>query len=227
MERKAPRIAETVIAESVRLREADIGRRCEILDESRVEYSTLGDYSYLGRFCEVSDAAIGKFTAIASSVRIGAPNHPMERPSQHRFTYCPEYYEAGATRDRGFFADRRAARVTIGNDVWIGHGAIVLPGVNVGDGAVIAAGAVVSRDVAPYTITGGVPAHTIRERFSREIAESLAGIRWWDWPDELIFSRLKNFQESDIQDFCEAFDPQFERAGRDFENRHGADTALP
>ena len=110
---KRPKIAETIVHETVRLREAAIGRRCEILRNTRIEYAALGDYSYLGENCEVADAVIGKFTAIANSVRIGAPNHPMERASQHRFTYCPEYYEASATRDHHFFADRRDARVEI------------------------------------------------------------------------------------------------------------------
>ena len=145
-----------------RRRSAGAARCC---NNTRVEYASLGDYSYLGENCDVADAAIGKFTAIANSVRIGAPNHPMGRPSQHRFTYCPEYYDATATRDRDFFAERRGDRVIVGNDVWIGHAAILLPGVTVGDGAVIAAGAVVSRDVPPYTIVGGVPARAIRQRF--------------------------------------------------------------
>jgi phosphonate metabolism protein (transferase hexapeptide repeat family) len=201
-----PKIAETIIHATVRLREATIGRRCEVLANTRVQYSSLGDYSYLGENCDVADAAIGKFTAIANQVRIGAPNHPMDRPSQHRFTYCPEYYEASATRDHNFFADRRDARVTIGNDCWIGHGAIILPGVTVGDGAVIAAGAVVSRSVAPYSVVGGVPARPIRQRFSDAIAESLRRIAWWDWPDELLFARLSDFQSDSIEAFCERYD---------------------
>jgi phosphonate metabolism protein (transferase hexapeptide repeat family) len=204
---RRPKIGETMIDPTVRLREAEIGRRCEILADTRVEYSSLGDYSYLGEHCDVADAVIGKFTAIANAVRIGAPNHPMERPSQHRFTYCPEYYEATATRDRDFFADRRAARVTIGNDCWIGHGAIILPSVTVGDGAVIAAGAVVSRNVAPYIIVGGVPARPIRRRFSEAVAERLRRIAWWDWPDELIFARLADFRSEQIEAFCERYDP--------------------
>src|SRR6266480_6311003 len=118
MENQAtPKIAQTIIHETVRLRAADIGRRCEVLPNTRIEYSCLGDYSYLGENCEVADAAIGKFTAIANSVRIGAPNHPTDRPSQHRFTYCPEYYTADAQRDHAFFRQRRADRVAIGNDV--------------------------------------------------------------------------------------------------------------
>jgi len=207
MDAHRPKIAETIIHETVRLREAQIGRRCEVLANTRIEYASLGDYSYLGENCEVADAVIGKFTAIANSVRIGAPNHPMGRPSQHRFTYVPEYYEPTAARDRDFFADRRGDRVVVGNDVWIGHAAILLPGVSVGDGAVIGAGAVVSRDIEPYTIVGGVPARPIRKRFDDKVVDSLRRIAWWDWPDELIFGRLEDFRSEAIAEFCRRYDP--------------------
>jgi phosphonate metabolism protein (transferase hexapeptide repeat family) len=202
-----PKIAETVIHETVRLREAQIGRRCEVLRNSIVEYASLGDYSYLGENCDIAGAVIGKFTAIANSVRIGAPNHPMDRPTQHRFTYVPEYYEASATRDHDFFAARRADKVMVGNDCWIGHAAILLPGVTVGDGAVIAAGAVVSRDVPPYTVVGGVPARAIRKRFPDSVAAKLQRIAWWNWPDQVIFERLADFRSEQIEAFCERYDP--------------------
>ncbi|GES48257.1 hypothetical protein Rhsp01_04500 [Rhizobium sp. NBRC 114257] len=121
----------------------------------------------------------------------------------HRFTYCPEYYAAGAVRDHAFFDRRKEDRAVIGNDVWIGHGVIVLPGVKAGNGAVLAAGAVVSKDVQPYTVVGGIPAKFIRERFTRTIAERLTSIAWWDWPFETIMERLADFQSSDIEAFCE------------------------
>jgi len=198
-----PRIAETVIHPSVKLREARIGRCCEVLERSALEYASLGDFSYLGHDCQVADATIGKFCAIAAQVRIGPPNHPMDRPSLHRFTYVPEYYDATKQRDAGFFADRRAARVTIGNDVWIGHGVTVLAGVSVGDGAVLAAGAVVAKDVAPYAIVGGVPARAIRDRFPPAIAARLQALAWWDWPFEVVMERLADFQSGDVARFCE------------------------
>ena len=201
-----PKLAETFIAPSATLREVETGRCCEILDDTSVEYASLGDYSYLGQRCMVADAAIGKFCAIAAGVRIGAPNHPMDRPSLHRFTYCPEYYSADAERDRGFFRDRRTERVTIGHDVWIGHGVIVLPGVTVGNGAVLAAGAVVTREVAPYAIVGGVPARAIRSRFPTSVVARLQRIAWWDWPFDVILERLADFQSSDIEAFCARWD---------------------
>lgn len=202
-----PKLAKTFIEDSATLREAKVGRCCEILAHSHLEYATLGDYSYLGPYCTVADTDIGKFTAIAANVRLGAPNHPLDRPSQHRFTYCGEYYSASAERDHAFFAARRADKVFIGNDVWIGHGVTVLPGVTVGDGAVLAAGAVVTRSVAPYTIVGGVPARIIKQRFPREIAACLARIAWWNWPMSDIMAHLNDFQSSDIAAFCQRWDP--------------------
>jgi len=200
---QAAKLQHTVIDASVRMRDTRIGAQCEILAHSYLEYSEVGDFSYLGEHCCIADAHIGRFTAMANYVRIGAPNHPMDRPAQHRFTYCPEYYDAQAQRDSGFFAQRRADRVIIGNDVWIGHGVIVLPGVRVGDGAVLAAGAVVTRDVAPYTLVGGVPARVIRPRFAPEIAAQLQAIAWWNWPLEKLMAHLADFQSPDIAAFCQ------------------------
>jgi len=199
---KRPKLAETVIEPTVKLREVTVGRCCEILGDTAIEYTELGDYSYLGPGCMVADASIGKFCAIAAQVRIGAPNHPLDRPSQHRFTYCPEYYTEHALRIHAFFRQRRDDRVVIGNDVWIGHAVIVMPGAKVGDGAVLAAGAVVTRDVAPYTIVGGVPARQIRERFNRTIAAQLSQVAWWNWPTETIWQRLPEFQSGDVEAFC-------------------------
>ena len=199
------KLAETFIDDSVRMRECRVGQQCEILAQSVLEYASLGDFSYVGEYCTIADAQIGRFVAIANHVRIGAPNHPMQRATQHRITYCPEYYSAQATRDHDFFAQRREDKVVIGHDVWIGHGVIVLPGVSVGNGAVLAAGAVVTKNVAPYSIVGGVPAKTLKARFPQQIAHDLQEIAWWDWPLETLIDRLADFQQDDIARFCEKY----------------------
>lgn len=98
---------------------------------------------------------------------------------------------------------RKIPPIFIGNDVWIGYNVLILPGVTIHDGAVCAAGAVVTHDVPPYTIVGGVPAKPIRRRFSDEMIEKLLKIRWWDWPEEKIKENLEYFYQP--EEFVERF----------------------
>ncbi len=187
----------------VRLRETTVGRFVELGDHVHVEYATIGDWSYVMQRSAVADADIGRFTAIAADCRIGPPNHPLDRATIHRLSYTPEYYFPAEIRDHAFFADRRAARTRIGNDVWIGHGVTVLAGVTVGDGAVIAAGAVVAKDVAPYTIVGGVPAKEIRRRMAPDLAERMARLAWWDWSHDRLEQAVSDFRDLSIEAFLE------------------------
>ena len=95
--------------------------------------------------------------------------------------------------------------MVIGHDVWIGHGAVVLPGVSVGSGSVVAAGAVVTKDVADYTLVGGVPAKPIKCRFPKDVAQGLKRIAWWDWPHDKIRLALKDFRNMSVQAFVEKY----------------------
>lgn len=219
-----PKIAETVIADTVKLREVEIGTCCEVGPFSDVSYTSLGDYSYIGEYSMIADAEIGKYCALAAFVRIGAPNHPLDRPTIHRLTYTPEYYDGTQERDHAFFERRRTDRVIIGHDVWIGHGVTVLPGVTVGHGAVLAAGAVVTRDVEPYTIVGGVPARLLKRRQPVDIAERLIRIAWWDWPFGTIMDRLPDFRSTDLSAFCDRYDRPAP-GDRSSPIRHESDTA--
>lgn len=89
--------------------------------------------------------------------------------------------------------------VNIGNDVWIGRRCLIMAGVTIGDGAVIAAGAVVNKDVAPYSIVGGVPIKVLRQRFPERIVEKLRKLKWWDWSDEVIVERRDMFATADFE----------------------------
>lgn len=185
--------------------DCQLGAYVEVWENCALLESTLGDYSYLSPGCDVAYADIGKFVSVASQVRIGPTNHPMWRATQHHFTYRSEKYGFGPD-DEWVFQWRRKQRCRIGNDVWIGHGAIILPGVSVGDGAVIAAGAVVTKDVNAYCIVGGVPATPIRNRFPEDIRDRLVRLAWWDWPHERIGAAIDDFRCLRIEDFLHTYE---------------------
>jgi phosphonate metabolism protein (transferase hexapeptide repeat family) len=201
-----PKITRTpVIHTTAQIRDAKIGNYVEIHEYVNVRDSTVGDYSYLQEYVGLLNTDLGRFCAVAAMTRMGAPNHPYTRVTQHRLTYTPEYYWPEKQRDAAFFADRGVDRVVVGNDVWFGHGATVLPGVTIGDGAVIAAGAVVTKDVAPYTIVGGVPARQIKRRFDQRSADRLQKLAWWNWDDDRIAGAVDDFRALPVEAFLEKY----------------------
>lgn len=129
---------------------------------------------------------IGKFTTIAPGVMFIMPggNHPMIGPSTYPFTMFGGTW-AETTMDT-FLGIEQPGDTVIGHDVWLGRNATIMPGVAVGDGAIIGAHSVVTRDVAPYEIVAGNPARVIRQRFTDDEIELLLAVRWWDWPVEMI-----------------------------------------
>lgn len=193
-----PRIHSTAQLKGSKLgRYADIGERV-ILRDVRV-----GDFTYFERNGEGIYADIGKFCSIAANVRINALEHPMERLTTHKVSYRPNEYFRYLGVDADFRAKRQEKRVTIGHDVWIGHGAVIMPGVNVGHGAVIGANAVVTKDVAAYHVVGGVPARVIRKRFDDKIIQRLLDVCWWDWPVEKLYEAIPDIQALEIEAFLE------------------------
>lgn len=182
------------------------GAFCEIGRGSRVTHSEIGDYSYCDRYCDIANASVGKFANIASFVRIGATDHPLDRASLHHFMYRSAAYWPDAADDADWFARRRARRVVIGHDTWIGHNAQIKPEVTVGHGAVVASGAVVTRDVPAYAIVAGVPARVIRMRLPEDLAERMIALAWWDWDHARLRMALDDFRKLSVADFLERYE---------------------
>jgi phosphonate metabolism protein (transferase hexapeptide repeat family) len=185
--------------------ESTFGAYCEVGEGSRILHSSFGDYSYCDRLADIANTTVGKFANIAAMTRIGPTDHPMANASLHHFLYRSALYWDDAPDDADFFARRRARRTVIGHDTWIGHGAIVKPDVTVGDGAVIAAGAVVTKDVAPYTIVAGVPAVPLRRRFPPQIAARMQSLAWWDWDHARLRAALPDFRALSAEAFLEKY----------------------
>ncbi len=194
-----------LIHEDCHIERSTFGAFVEIARGTRVAGSEIGDYSYCDRVCDIANAQIGKFANIASFVRIGATDHPLDRASLHHFQYRSQDYWPDAERDDDWFEKRASRKTVIGHDTWIGHNAQIKPDVVVGDGAVVASGAIVTRDVAPYTIVGGVTASPIRERLPRHLAERMIALAWWDWDHDQLRKSLRDFRTLKAEAFLEKY----------------------
>ncbi len=137
---------------------------------------------------------IGKFCSIACGAKFifNSANHTLSSVSTYPF---PIFFEEWGLNIKDVAAawDNKGD-IVIGNDVWIGYEAVIMAGVTVGDGAIIGTRAVVTKDVPPYTIVGGVPAKPIRKRFDNETLDELLKIRWWDWTEEKIARNIQAIQ---------------------------------
>lgn len=142
---------------------------------------------------------IGKFCSIACGARFlfNSANHTMKSLSTYPF---PLFFEEWGL-DKRNVADAwdQKGDIVVGNDVWIGYEAVILAGVTIGDGAIIGSRAVVTKDVPPYTVVGGVPAKPIRKRFREEVIAALLEAKWWNWPKERIARSLEAIQTGKIE----------------------------
>jgi phosphonate metabolism protein (transferase hexapeptide repeat family) len=194
-----------LIEPSAKLKDATFGRYCEVGARTVLHEISMGDYSYVEHDAQIAYATIGKFCSIASMTRINPGNHPMQRASQSHFTYRVSTYFPGESDDAAFFDWRRAHHCTLGHDVWIGHGAVVLPGRQLGTGAVVAAGAIVTKDVPAYTIVAGNPARIVRRRFTETVERGLIDLAWWDWDHDRLRQALPDFRGLPVEEFISKY----------------------
>lgn len=146
---------------------------------------------------------IGKFCSIACGAKFlfNSANHTLTSLSTYTFPLFFEEWELEKKNVAKAWDNK--GNIIIGNDVWIGYDAIILSGVTIGDGAIIGSRAVVTKDVPPYTIVGGVPAKAIRKRFDEKIIKSLLNLKWWDLPEERIAANIQRIQRGQISEFTE------------------------
>jgi acetyltransferase-like isoleucine patch superfamily enzyme len=156
-------------------------RNCILIDVS------LGRFSYLNQGTRARLCTIGAFCSIGQNVRLGGFGHHPQHVSTHPSFFSPTPLSGVSFHVVSQFVDY--APVTIGHDVWIGDHALVLDGVTIGTGAIVASGAIVTRDVRPYEIVGGVPARPIRQRLPQDRVSEMLATEWWTWDVE----RLRSF----------------------------------
>lgn len=186
-----------------KFRKSNIGKNVSISPKSKLNPNTsinegtvindsvIKSYSYIGSHCLIQNCEIGRYCSIASNVKIGLGMHPIDN-----FSTSPIFYrkhnplKVKVVSENSDFIEYK--KTIIGNDVWIGSDAIIMGGVNIGTGSIIAAGAIVTKDVKPYEIVGGIPAKFIRFRFNTAQIEKLLNSNWWEMlPGDAL--KFKNF----------------------------------
>lgn len=161
-----------------------------LLDTKGIE-AGIGSYGWQNDYFD-GPAIIGKYTSIGPGVQRICVDHYMEGVSSHPCYFNPSY----GWVDNDF---REKTKISVGNDVWIGSNAIILPGVTeIGNGAVVAAGAVVTKNVPPYAIVAGVPAKVLKMRFSEDLIQRLQECKWWDYPEATLKQMVDLFKEPEI-----------------------------
>lgn len=181
---------------------SEISRKAKINSCVQVCSSSIGDYSYVGRHSRIVHADIGKFCSIAGEVLLGMGTHTLDNLST-----SPIFTEAknGTGHTWVDLTEVKPFRkVMVGNDVWIGTRAMIMGGITIGDGAVIGAGAIVTKDVPPYAVVAGVPARVLRYRFQEDEISMIKTQPWWDMPEDFLRSNLSFFQRPlSIEDISE------------------------
>ena len=181
------------IAFSSRVEYSIVSPKAKVWEHCKLFHSSLGDYSYVGKHSSLVYAEVGKFCSIASNTSIGMGTHTLKKLST-----SPVFTEAKNGTGQKWVMRTEVEpfrKVKVGNDVWIGTHAMVMGGVTIGNGAVVGAGAVVTKDVPPFAIVGGVPAKIIRYRFPKDVVDEVLKHEWWSLPDERLKEYIQLFQK--------------------------------
>jgi len=182
------------IGKGVKLTNSSLGYHSRIAEQASIHFSCIGAYSAIGRYTKITHTSVGKFCAVSWDTTINAVSHPHNNLSISAFPYVPYV---------GNFVDKRkqhVQRVIIQNDVWIGANCVIMPGLTIGNGAIVGAGAVVTHDVPDYAIVAGVPARIIKYRFDDHVIEKLQALKWWDLDPNVIKQHISIWQNEVTSD---------------------------
>lgn len=172
-------------------------RNNKVYKYARLRDVRLGRFSYISRDTQVYSAIIGDFSCIGPDTMIGPGEHPVKGYVTSHPAFYSTLAQAGIT-----FSDRdyvnEIPQTIIGHNVWIGARCVIRAGVTIGDGAVIAAGAVVTKNVEPYTVCGGVPARLIHRRFDAETEQFISQSKWWEWDEKELASNAHLFRDVNL-----------------------------
>lgn len=172
------------------------GRYNTLYDNILLSESHLGDFTYIANGTQISKTSIGKFCSIGPNCKIGLGKHPSDVFVSTHPIFFSTFKQAQITfSEKDYFEEFE--NIIIGNDVWVGANAIIIDGVKINDGAIIAAGSVVTKDVPPYAIVGGVPAKIIRFRFDQIQIEKLIESQWWNCDIDYLKQHFKIFHNID------------------------------
>lgn len=169
---------------------------------AHVSETFIGRYSYLGNCCEFSRTKIGSFCSIAKEVKLIIGSHPSRTwVSTHPLFFSRQSYVGVGFLDDNRFNEFKSTQngysCEIGNDVWIGANVSILQGITIGDGAIIGANSLVTKDIPPYSIAVGCPAKIIRKRFTDKQIETLERVQWWKWDIKKIIKHAPYFNDFD------------------------------
>ena len=171
-----------------------------VYENVELDEVSLGDFTYISAYTRIVKTNIGKFCSIGDNCKIGLGKHPSKTfVSTHPIFFSTFKQTQISFADKNYFKEYE--NITIGNDVWIGHGSIIVDGVNISDGVIVAAGAVVTKDIPPYAIVAGVPAKIIKYRFEKDKIEKLLKLQWWNDDLESLKKNYKIFHN--IDDFLD------------------------
>jgi acetyltransferase-like isoleucine patch superfamily enzyme len=197
-------------------RNSKISKLAKIYALSKVSNSIIDDHTYISFSCTINNSEIGKFCSIASGVKIGLGKHPINFVSTSPLFYAKKNPLNFQIVKKTSFTEHE--KVYICNDVWIGTNAVILDGITIGNGAIIGANSVVTKNVEPYSIVGGVPAKEIKKRFSKEIIEKLENLKWWNL--QMTFFKQKKIMDIFSKPFDENSVKILTRAIEEIKNKN-------